>query len=245
MLHVDHLSYRYPGSIEPVLNNLSFTLHKGEFVSLIGASGSGKSTLLKVLSGLMEPDKGRLLFNDGEKGRLGKVALMPQKDLLLPWRTVLENVLLPVEITDKNKIVEQEKAVSWLKDFGLEEVAHEYPSRLSGGMKQRVAFLRTMMTGCELLLLDEPFGALDAMRKQEMQIWLLSIWERLGKTVFFITHDIEEAVLLSDRVFILRHSEIEEVSISLQRPREHKFIYERSFIEYRKLLNEKIREGRD
>lgn len=218
-------------------------MHKGEFVSLIGASGSGKSTLMKIIAGLLTPEDGILRLDGSTGSPLGRVGYMPQNDLLLPWRTVMENVMLPVELSQKDRATEQEKARKWLKEFGLEQVMGEYPSRLSGGMKQRVAFLRTIMTGSDLLLLDEPFGALDALRKQEMQIWLLSIWEKLGKTILFITHDIEEAILLSDRVLVLRDGKVEEVVISLPRPRNKKMIFDSSLIQYRMLLSEKLREG--
>lgn len=243
MLHVNQLTYGYPESSQQIFDHLSFSIQKGEFVSLIGASGSGKSTILKIIAGLMEPEEGTLQLDGRLENRIGRVAYMPQNDLLLPWRTVLQNVMLPVELTKKDWTTEQEKALGWLKEFGLEQVTEEYPSRLSGGMKQRVAFLRTIMTGSDLLLLDEPFGALDALRKQEMQVWLLSIWERLGKTILFITHDIEEAVLLSDRVLILRDGKVEEVDISLPRPRKRKMIFDSSLIEYRMLLSEKLRKG--
>lgn len=242
MLVVDRLTFHYPENEYAVFKNISFSLNKGEFVSLIGSSGSGKSTLLKIIAGLMEGQEGHILYEGKEGNRLGKIGYMPQKDQLLPWRQILDNVLLPVEIASRNKAMEKEKAMALLKEFGLLEVAHEYPSRLSGGMRQRAAFLRTIMTGSELLLLDEPFGALDAMRKHDMQGWLLSVWERLGKTILFITHDIEEAILLSDRVLVLRDGEMEEVIIPFSRPRNPDTIFAREFIEYRKLLSEKIRE---
>ncbi len=242
MLVIDRLTFRYTESEHPIFKNISLSLRKGEFVSLIGSSGSGKSTLLKIIAGLMEGEDGHIYYEGYEGNRLGKIGYMPQKDQLLPWRKIIENVLLPVEIRSSNKEVEKEKATALLKEFGLSEVANEYPSRLSGGMRQRAAFLRTIMTGSDLLLLDEPFGALDAMRKQDMQRWLLSVWERLGKTIFFITHDIEEAILLSDRVLVLRDGEIEEVSIPFSRPRVPDMIFGHEFIEYRRLLSEKIRE---
>ncbi len=126
---------------------------------------------------------------------------MPQKDLLLPWRTVVENVLLPVEIAKENKRQKLPEIQEWLARFGLTEYENAYPDELSGGMRQRVAFLRTLMTGRNLLLLDEPFGALDSMTKRSMHSWLLGLWDELQKTVLFITHDLEEAILLSDRIY--------------------------------------------
>lgn len=247
MLVVNHLTFHYPGSKNTIFENLSFTLNKGEFVSIIGSSGSGKSTLLKIIAGLLDGQDGDIYFAGNEGNRLGKIGYMPQKDQLLPWRKIIENVLLPVEISAKNKEKEKEKerAIGLLQEFGLAKVANEYPAQLSGGMRQRVAFLRTIMTGSELLLLDEPFGALDAMRKQDMQAWLLSVWERLGKTILFITHDIEEAILLSDRVMVLREGKLEEVFIPFKRPRNANMIYGSEFIEYRRVLSEKIRERID
>ncbi len=248
ILTVNHISYHYPGSRDLILSDVSFTVRKGEFVSLIGASGSGKSTIFRLLSGLADPDEGSISIEGAEHGsRLGSVALMPQKDLLLPWRTVLENVLLPVEISGKDRGLKKEQAREWLERFGLKDYVHRYPSQLSGGMRQRVAFLRTMMTGAELLLLDEPFGALDTLTRQEMQTWLLTIWEEFRKTVVFITHDIEEAVLLSDKVLVLSANKrnsgsiteeiCREITIPMERPRRHELVFEPEFIAYRRLLS--------
>ncbi len=210
----------------------------GEFVSVIGASGSGKSTLFKLIAGLLEPDQGQIWINGQKSGkRLGKVGYMPQKDLLLPWRTVADNVMLPIEISKEKKQEKTSEISEGLNRFGLAGFEKAYPHELSGGMKQRVAFLRTIMTGRELLLLDEPFGALDSMTKHNMHSWLLELWEDLQKTVLFITHDLEEAILLSDRIFLLLDKgAIKELKVEIPRPRRSELIYQTEFIAMRKEL---------
>jgi putative hydroxymethylpyrimidine transport system ATP-binding protein len=212
-------------------------VNAGEFVSVIGASGSGKSTLFKLVTGLLEPDQGEILINGQETGkRLGSIGYMPQKDLLLPWRTVLENVVLPLEIKKDSKQSKLLEIREWLTRFGLADNENDYPHELSGGMKQRVAFLRTLMTGKDLLLLDEPFGALDSLTKRNMHSWLLGLWGELQKTVLFITHDLEEAILLSDRIYLLKEENIQEWQVPLPRPRSSELIYEPEFMAMRKEL---------
>ncbi|MFC3884109.1 ABC transporter ATP-binding protein [Bacillus songklensis] len=212
----------------------------GEFVSVIGASGSGKSTLFKLITGLLEPDQGQIWIEGQQSGnRLGKVGYMPQKDLLLPWRTVIDNVLLPLELTKNKKQEKIEEIRKWLSRFGLADYEKAYPHELSGGMKQRVAFLRTIMTGRDLLLLDEPFGALDSLTKHNMHSWLLELWGDLQKTVLFITHDLEEAILLSDRIYLLPGEgkrRVKEMKVKLPRPRRSDLIYQSEFIAMRKEL---------
>ncbi|MEH7094345.1 ABC transporter ATP-binding protein [Neobacillus vireti] len=237
MLQINELSYTF-GVEKPIFEKISLDVKAGEFVSVIGASGSGKSTLFKLVTGLLEPQQGRILIN-GEQGagkRLGSVGYMPQKDLLLPWRTVLDNVLLPLEVTKEKKKSKLLEVREWLARFGLADYENAYPNELSGGMRQRAAFLRTLMTGKDLLLLDEPFGALDSMTKRNMQSWLLGLWGELQKTVLFITHDLEEAILLSDRIYVLKVDGIEEWKVNLPRPRSSELIYEADFIRMRKEL---------
>jgi ABC-type nitrate/sulfonate/bicarbonate transport system ATPase subunit len=227
----------------PALDDVSFKLMPGEFVTIIGASGSGKSTLFNLCVGLLEPDEGEILI-DGEKpkNRAGKVGYMPQRDLLLPWRIVLDNVLIPLEIQGIPRRESRQKAFEMLPHFGLETFENEYPSALSGGMRQRAALLRTWLTGRSTMLLDEPFGALDALTRKELQNWLLRVWQELERTVMFITHDVEEAVYLADRVIVLsaRPGKIKrELKIDLQRPRRHGMIVEPEFGKLtRKLLTE-------
>ncbi|MFP5105948.1 ABC transporter ATP-binding protein [Neobacillus sp. C211] len=239
MLSIKDLSYSFQseGNSNPIFNQISLDVKPGEFVSVIGASGSGKSTLFKLISGLLEPDQGDIMVNDQKTGkRLGSIGYMPQKDLLLPWRTVLENVLLPLEVTKEPKQARIPEIREWLSRFGLAEYEKAYPNELSGGMKQRVAFLRTLMTGKDLLLLDEPFGALDSLTKRNMHSWLLGLWGELQKTVLFITHDLEEAVLLSDRIYLLQDTGIKEIKVNLVRPRSSHLIYQSEFITMRKEL---------
>ena len=176
----------------------------GEFVTIIGASGSGKSTLFNLCVGLLEPDEGSIII-DGEEptNRLGMLGYMPQRDLLLPWRSVLDNVVLPRDIKGVPREESRQEALEMFQRFGLSGFEHDYPSALSGGMRQRAALLRTWLTGCDTLLLDEPFGALDALTRKELQDWLLGVWQEFGRTVVFITHDVEEAVYLADRVIVL------------------------------------------
>ncbi len=236
MLSIQELSYSFEEE-KPIFQGLTFDVLRGEFVSVIGASGSGKSTLFKLITGLLEPDQGDILIDGQRTGkRLGSVGYMPQKDLLLPWRTVLENVLLPLEVTKERKQAKLPEIKEWLARFGLADYENTYPKELSGGMKQRVAFLRTLMMGKELLLLDEPFGALDSLTKRNMHQWLLGLWGELQKTVLFITHDLEEAILLSDRVYVLHDKGMKEMKVTLPRPRSPQLIYQSEFITMRKEL---------
>jgi ABC-type nitrate/sulfonate/bicarbonate transport system ATPase subunit len=236
MLLIQELSYSFEEE-KPIFQGLTLDVKRGEFVSVIGASGSGKSTLFRLVTGLLEPGQGDILIDGQKTGkRLGSVGYMPQKDLLLPWRTVLENVVLPLEVTKESKQARLSEIREWLARFGLAEFENAYPNELSGGMKQRVAFLRTLMTGKELLLLDEPFGALDSLTKRNMHKWLLGLWEELQKTVLFITHDLEEAILLSDRIYLLQGTGIKEMKVTLPRPRSSQLIYQSEFITMRKEL---------
>ena len=221
------------GRSVPALRGVSLKVNPGEFVTIIGASGSGKSTLFNLSVGLLEPDDGEILIN-GEKprNRAGMVGYMPQRDLLLPWRSVLDNVLLPVEIKGYSRAEARKKALDMLPHFGLEGFENAYPSALSGGMRQRAALLRTWLTGCDTLFLDEPFGALDALTRKELQDWLLKVWHEFGRTVMFITHDVEEAVYLADRVIVLsaRPGMVQrELKIDLPRPRRQRMVAEPAF----------------
>ncbi|MDY6912407.1 MAG: ABC transporter ATP-binding protein [Chloroflexota bacterium] len=217
----------------PVLADVSFKVMPGELVTIIGASGSGKSTLFNLCVGLLEPDEGEILIN-GERpiNRAGMVGYMPQHDLLFPWRNVLDNVIIPLEIQGIPKRESRQKALEMLPHFGLESFENEYPSALSGGMRQRAALLRTWLMGRSTLLLDEPFGALDALTRKDLQNWLLRVWQEFGRTVVFITHDVEEAVYLADRVIVssARPGKIKrELKIDLPRPRRQGMIAEPEF----------------
>ncbi|MFC1946736.1 ABC transporter ATP-binding protein [Chloroflexota bacterium] len=230
-----HISKTFSGVNQtiPALKDISFSVMPGEFITITGTSGSGKSTLFNLCAGLIEPDEGEILI-DGEKIRnlAGMTGYMPQRDLLLPWRSVLKNVLLPQEIQGASREESRKKALEMLPYFGLETFEDDYPSTLSGGMRQRAALMRTWLTGCSTLLLDEPFGALDALTRKELQSWLLNVWQEFERTVMFITHDIEEAVYLADRVIVLsaRPGEIKrELVVNLPRPRHQQMIAEPEF----------------
>jgi ABC-type nitrate/sulfonate/bicarbonate transport system ATPase subunit len=198
-------SFSQPGGSEiAALAPVSLTVETGRFVSLIGPSGCGKSTIFNIVAGLLEPSSGRVLI-DGEDatGTIGRVGYMLQKDLLFPWRTVLDNVVLGMEIQGMKMQEARDRALPLLQRYGLGGFESHYPSALSGGMRQRAALLRTLLFDCDTVLLDEPFGALDAQTKSRMQEWLLQIWADFRKTVIFVTHDIEEALYLSDEVYVM------------------------------------------
>ncbi|GIK65434.1 MAG: ABC transporter ATP-binding protein [Chloroflexota bacterium] len=225
-LEIDRITYTYWEAGKPVLalQDLSLALASGEFVTLIGPSGSGKSTLLELIVGLLQPDSGQIrIHGQTSAKRLGKVAYMPQQDALLPWRTVLENVILAPEVQRKNRRQAKARARELMPLFGLDGFADAFPAQLSGGMRQRAAFLRTVLAGQDILLLDEPFGALDALTRRELQDWLLNIWQHFNYTILFVTHDVEEAIYLADRVLVLsqRPGKItQELAIPFPRPRQ-------------------------
>lgn len=208
---------------QPILDDFDLTVGKGEFVSLIGPSGIGKSTLFQLVAGLLQPQSGAIrLSGTLLENRLGKVGYMPQRDLLMPWRTVLQNAALPLEIQGVSKKEAQERVREELPRYGLLDWADAYPSELSGGMRQRVSFLRALLSGAELMLLDEPFSSLDGITRMEMQEWLLSMWQETGSTMLMITHDIDEAIMLADRVVVLTGKPITrplEFPVPITRPR--------------------------
>ncbi|MED3575281.1 ABC transporter ATP-binding protein [Cytobacillus praedii] len=222
-----------------VISELSMQVNRGEFVSLIGKSGTGKSTILKLVTGLLTQDEGEISI-DGMPISLGDVGYMPQRDLLLPWRSILDNIIISAEFR-KDLQITREKARHWLNRVGLIEYENALPKQLSGGMRQRAAFLRALLTGKDLLLLDEPFGALDALTKREMQAWLLSIWQELNKTVLFITHDLEEACFLSDRIILLHpDKKVEKINVDLPRPRFPELLHSTELAGLRHELEKKI-----
>lgn len=223
-----HKAFHTDGLSIQALADASLAVMSGEFVTIIGRSGSGKSTLFNIIAGLIQPDGGEISF-DGETSavRVGRVGYMPQRDLLLPWRTVLDNAILPLEIKGVPRQQAYARARQMLPLFGLEQFESSYPASLSGGMRQRAALLRTVLTDNDTLLLDEPFGALDALTRREMQDWLLGLWRRFEQTILFITHDVEEALYLADRVIVLseRPGRIQHiVEVGLPRPRRRAMI---------------------
>ena len=206
------------------LDGVNMSVRPGEFVTLIGPSGCGKSTLFNVVAGLEGYDSGQIRLDATPGGgRLGEIAYMFQKDLLFPWRTVLGNASLGLEMDGLPRKEARERVEPYLERFGLADFARAYPDQLSGGMRQRVAFLRTMVQKRSLMLLDEPFGALDSYTRTGLQQWLMGVWDEIRTTVLFITHDVAEAVYLSDRVYVMtpRPGRIQTVcDIDLERPRE-------------------------
>jgi len=222
----------------PVVQDISLSLGQGGLVSLLGPSGVGKTTLFNVLAGLDVPDEGRVYLNGEEiTGKAGRVSYMLQKDLLLPYRTVLDNVILPLVIRGEDKKTARDKARVHFEQFGLAGYEDKYPHQISGGMRQRAALLRTCMMDTPVLLLDEPFSALDAITKLQMHAWYLDIVEQLHLSTIFITHDVDEAVLLSDTVYILngRPGRIAEaIDIEPPRPRAHDFSTSKAFAVYKR-----------
>ncbi|GGG12775.1 ABC transporter ATP-binding protein [Paenibacillus abyssi] len=218
-----HKRFGRGGAAVDVLGGVSFAVEEGEFVSLIGPSGSGKSTLFQLIGGLEQPHKGEIrIGGQVTTGQRGHIAYMPQQASLLPWLTVAGNVELALEVAGTAREEARELTGSWLARVGLESYAGEYPHVLSGGMQQRVSFLRALLTPRSLMCLDEPFGALDALTRMQMQQWLLKLWEANRRSVLFVTHSIEEALLLSDRIVVLSASPavvIRELRVPFERPR--------------------------
>jgi ABC-type nitrate/sulfonate/bicarbonate transport system ATPase subunit len=210
-----------------VLHDLNLTIPAGQFAAVLGPSGSGKSTLLAILAGLEAPDQGVVTLTPrGDTtpltARLGHVGYMPQRDLLLPWRTALDNATVALEVQGLSRQAAQARALPLFEAFGLDGFARQYPHELSGGMRQRVSFLRSALSARGLMLLDEPFGALDALTRAAMQEWLLAASARLPATFVLVTHDVDEAVLLADRVTVLSPRPARVVGtldIALPRPR--------------------------
>jgi ABC-type nitrate/sulfonate/bicarbonate transport system ATPase subunit len=225
-LHLDHVSmtFRTPDGGFEALAPVTLSIAPGRFVSLIGPSGCGKSTMFNIIAGLLQPSGGRVLIDGLDStGIIGRVGYMLQKDLLLSWRTVLDNVILGMEIQGVPLKDARERALPLLRRYGLSGFEHQYPRALSGGMRQRAALLRTLLFDTEIMILDEPFGALDAQTKLHMQEWLLRLWADFGKTVVFVTHDVEEAIYLSDEVHVMgtRPGRIlESIPVPLGRPRQ-------------------------
>ncbi|SFD67143.1 ABC-type nitrate/sulfonate/bicarbonate transport system, ATPase component [Paenibacillus catalpae] len=206
-----------------VLNGLSLSVAESEFVSIIGPSGSGKTTLFQLIGGLEKPTAGEVWIGGKHTtGSRGHISYMPQQASLMPWRSVSANIELALEIAGIERKDAGRQAREWLDRIGLLEYADSYPHVLSGGMQQRVSFLRALLSPQPLMLLDEPFGALDALTRQQMQQWLMAIWEQNRRSVLLVTHSIEEALLLSDRIIVLSSAPaviLEEIPVPFARPR--------------------------
>ena len=225
-----------------VLDIVSIELKQCEFVSIIGPSGCGKSTIFNIISGLTKPDSGEV-FIDGKNytGKTARVSYLHQKDLLLPWKRIIDNVSIPLILKGESRKTSRDKAAAYFELFGLEGFESKYPHQLSGGMKQRAALLRTYLFSKDIMLLDEPFGGLDALTKSKMYIWLKKVTEDLKTSVLFITHDVEEAIFLSDRIYILsdRPAKIQkEIMINLPLMRGKEIILSNEFIQIKKEILE-------
>src|SRR6266481_203429 len=224
-LRVDSVSMTFatPSGAFQALAPITLSIPQGRFVSLIGPSGCGKSTIFNIIAGLLEPTGGRVMIDGVDAtGTIGRVGYMLQKDLLLPWRTVLDNVILGMEIQGVPLREARQRALPLLLRYGLAGFEYLYPNSLSGGMRQRAALLRTLLFDTDVILLDEPFGALDAQTKLQMQEWLMRLWSDFGKTVVFVTHDVDEAIYLSDEVHVMATRPgriIETIPVTLDRPR--------------------------
>ncbi|QHE53368.1 ABC transporter ATP-binding protein [Pontibacillus sp. HMF3514] len=225
-----------------VLEDISFDVHDAEFVSILGPSGSGKSTIFNLIGGLYQPDEGNINL-DGESiaGKRGSISYMPQSPSLFPWRTLLDNVMLGSEIVGKQ---DREASLQMIQKAGLGGYEDAYPHQLSGGMKQRAAFIRSLLSPQSLICLDEPFSALDEFTRLEMQKWLLSLWNEYKRSVLFVTHNIEEALFLSDRVIVLsdRPARVKkEFKIPFDRPRDESLLLTGEFLEWKKAIYNELR----
>jgi len=230
---------------EPILRDFHLQVNEGEFVSVVGPSGCGKSTLLNLIAGLLPRERGQVLVDGTEiSGTSTRFSLMPQDDLLLPWMTVLENVCLYGKVHGGLKSL-QSRALENLTTFGLNGYENRYPHELSGGMRQRAAFLRTALCPADILLLDEPFASLDVITREDLQDWLLQMRQELGRTVVLVTHDIDEAIYLSDRVLVLggRPAEIRLEQTIKTHGRNRAWLFAQS--DLRQALYTALKEGRD
>ena len=238
VLCADHISKWYDGRC--ILKDVSLHLETGELVCLLGVSGAGKTTLFHTLSGLETPEEGQVFVSGQEiTGKPGSISYMLQKDLLLPHKRMLDNVALPLVLRGESKQAAREKAQPYFAQFGLEGTEAQYPAQLSGGMRQRAALLRTFLGSRGVVLLDEPFSALDALTKREIHRWYMGMMDSLRLTTLFITHDIDEAILLSDRIYILSGRPgaiIAELTIFPFRPRSLDFGLSAEFLAYKKQI---------
>jgi ABC-type nitrate/sulfonate/bicarbonate transport system ATPase subunit len=220
-LAIEHLTCRFGDML--ALSDVNLEVMAGELVCILGASGCGKSTLFNIVSGLLPATGGRIVLDGVDvSNRPGQVGYMLQKDLMLPWRTVLGNITLAASLTRGATEADRTEAAQLATRYGLGEFLNHYPHALSGGMRQRVAMMRTIAAGRQVMLLDEPFAALDAQTRLGMQQWLLQVWRDLGRTILFVTHDVDEAIFLADRIVVMtpRPGRIAEIlAVDLPRPR--------------------------
>ena len=238
LLSAEHVTKQYGG--RTIIQDICIHLEQGELVSLLGLSGSGKTTLFHVLSGLTVPENGKV-FLEGEDitGKPGKISYMLQKDLLLPHKKIIDNVALPLVLKGMGKKEARQEADPFFSHFGLDGTQYQYPSQLSGGMRQRAALLRTYLSKSRVALLDEPFSALDTITKGQIHEWYLDVMERIDLSTLFITHDIDEAILLSDRICLMtgKPGEIRsQIEIRPERTKRKDFILTEQFLEYKRTI---------
>ena len=242
LFNCERVGKNYEG--DPVVENVSLELPEGGFISLLGPSGAGKTTLFNVLAGVDRPDSGKVFYKGEDiTGISGRVSYMLQKDLLLEYRTVLDNVILPLLIRGQKKKAAREYAATFFPQFGLSGYEKKYPRELSGGMRQRAALLRTCMPRNPVILLDEPFSALDAITRRRMQDWYREIAGSIKLSTIFITHDVEEALLLSDTVYILNGkpgSITHRIEVVPRRPRDRDFPVSAEFADQKRTILEAI-----
>jgi ABC-type nitrate/sulfonate/bicarbonate transport system ATPase subunit len=225
------------GEAVVALAPVSLAIARGTFLAILGPSGCGKSTIFNIIAGLEMPSAGSVML-DGASilGMSGVVSYMLQKDLLLPWRSIIDNVVLGMEIDGVPRNEARARALPLLARYGLGGFEHRYPAELSGGMRQRAALLRTMLCDRDVVLLDEPFAALDAQTRADMQEWLLDVWDDFKKTVIFVTHDVDEAVYLSDEIATMSARPgriVERLTIELSRPRKRSVVTTGAFTAYK------------
>lgn len=242
VLKAEHITKQYGG--RTIIEDISIELREGELVSLLGVSGAGKTTLFHVLSGLVSPEEGRVILSGEDiTAKPGRISYMMQKDLLLPHKKIIDNVSLPLVLNGVKKQEARKKAEPLFGEFGLEGTQYQYPSQLSGGMRQRAALLRTYLSSDGVALLDEPFSALDTITKSGIHRWYLDVMERIRLSTLFITHDIDEAILLSDRIYILNGKPgriTEEIRIEEEKPRPADFNLTDTFFRYKKEIISKL-----
>ncbi|MDP4090557.1 MAG: ABC transporter ATP-binding protein [Bacillota bacterium] len=236
-LEINNLSFKYKDSEKLIIDDLSLSIGKNEFVTIIAPSGTGKSTLFRLILGLLKPLDGSInIARESDKNIIG---YMPQKDSLMPWRNILDNTSVGLELNGCSKRESRKTAASYFKDFGLEGTEKYYPHELSGGMRQRASFLRAIVNKPSILLLDEPFSSLDALTRRKMQAWLLELCQKESNTVFMITHDIEEALLLSDRILIcteLPYKNLKSIEVGIKRPRNYETTLSGEFTELKRVI---------
>ena len=249
MIEIRGVTKRFEGNrrktqMTVAVDNVSLTIHDGEFVTIVGASGCGKTTLLNMIAGFENPSFGDVLLNEKPiQGPGRERAVVFQKPTLYPWLTVRKNVALGLTLR-KRSAVDWSLVDDFVQKVGLEKFATHHPHELSGGMQQRVAIARALITHPDILLMDEPFGALDAQTRTEMQAFLLDLWQSLQSTVLFVTHDVEEAILLSDRVVVMSPHPgriVEDIPVMIPRPRVWDVMLSNEFLEYKRRVLSLIR----